>query len=259
MDIALKKDFLCRWEKHFGQAEKPLVFFYTDDVRYEEFLKPKRERNEPSCLIGQLGQVRRGNILAFNRNTIGCPGGLRYSGFSRTLRFEFKYFLSCGIPGRMEGERYKKTPELVEQLIKESPVPPAEGNLLVFKSWDKIREDENPLVVVFFVPPDGLSGLFTLANFRRAGEPGVVCPFGAGCGSIIGHPLAESRSADPRAVLGLFDPSARPHVEANLLTLAVPWAKFLEMSEDMEESFLITDTWDRLRRRLAALGETNIF
>lgn len=25
----------------------------------------------------------------------------------------FEYFLSCGIPGKLEGERYKKTPELV--------------------------------------------------------------------------------------------------------------------------------------------------
>jgi uncharacterized protein (DUF169 family) len=151
----------------------------------------------------------------------------------------------------MEGERYKKTPELVEQMLKEVPVPEAEGTMLVFKPWTKIREEETPQAVVFFAAPDALSGLFTLANFRRTGDPGVICPFGAGCGSIIGHPLAEARTADPRAVLGMFDPSARPHVEPDLLSFAVPWSKFLEMNEDMEESFLMTNTWEQIRRRLA--------
>jgi len=27
----------------------------------------------------------------------------------------FEYFLSCGIPGKLEGERYKKSPELVKE------------------------------------------------------------------------------------------------------------------------------------------------
>ena len=251
MESALRTCFLQRWEKYFGRAEHPLAWFYSDDEEYSEFLQPKPARHEFFCLIGQLSRVRRGDVLTFSAETIGCPGGSRYAGFSKTLRPDFKYFLSCGIPGRMEGERYKKTPELVERLIRDVSVPPAEGKYLVFKSWPKFQEDETPQVVVFFVPPDALSGLFTLANFRHAGESGVVCPFGAGCGSIIGHPRAETLTADPRAVLGMFDPSARPHIEPDLLTLAVPWVKFLEMNEDMDESFLNTNTWEQLRRRLA--------
>lgn len=254
MDGAIKDDFTCKWEKYFGRAEQPLVFFYSDQERYAEFLKPKPERRELYCLIGQLGAVRRGDVLAFSRDTIGCPGGLRYSGFSPSLRPDFRYFLSCGIPGQVEGERYKKTPELVDRVIKETPVPEAEGKYLVFKPWVKVQPDETPRAVVFFVPPDAVSGLFTLANFRRAGEPGVICPFSSGCGSIIGHPLAESRKADPRAVLGMFDPSARPHVEADFLSFAVPWTFFLEMNEDMNESFLITSTWEQIRRRLDRPG-----
>lgn len=252
MDMVLKTDFIRRWRKYFGRAEEPLCFFYANDERYAEFLDHNLKPQEFRCLINALGRVRRGDILSFGRNTIGCPGGLRYAGFSTTLRPDFKYFLSCGIPGRMEGERYKKTPELVEQMLKEVPVPEAAGKYLVFKPWGKMEAGETPGAVVFFAPPDALSGLFTLANYRRTSDPGVVCPFGAGCGSIIGHPLAEARTARPRAVLGMFDPSARPHVEPDLLTFAVPWTLFLEMDEDMEESFLTTKTWESIRRRLAA-------
>ena len=123
MDFALKQDFRRRWKKYFAEAEEPLVFFYSDDQRYSEFLKPKPARHELYCLIGQLGAVRGGDTLAFNRDTIGCPGGLRYTGYSQVLWPEFTYFLSCGSPGKVEGERYKKTPEIVEKMIAATPVP----------------------------------------------------------------------------------------------------------------------------------------
>jgi hypothetical protein len=48
----------------------------------------------------------------------------------------------------------------------------------------------------------------------------------------------------------MFDVSARPCVEAKVLTLAVPWPKFRQMVDDMEESFLITRSWERVRARI---------
>ena len=38
-------------------------------------------------------------------------------GFTQELRPNFEFFLSCGIPGEMEGERYKKSQELVLQTV----------------------------------------------------------------------------------------------------------------------------------------------
>lgn len=251
MDFALKRSFSDHWTKYFSRSEEPLVFFYSDDGRYEEFVRPKPSPHEFACLIGQLGDVRRGDTVAFTRETIACFGGLRYTGYSADLRPEFRYFLSCGIPGRMEGERYKKTPELVDEILQAAPELKAEGRYLVFRPWGKVEESETPRAVVFFAAADALSGLFTLANFRRAQESGVICPFGSGCASIIGYPVLESRTAKPRAVLGLFDPSARPHIEPTHLTFAIPWATFREMIEDMDESFLITNTWEQVRRRLS--------
>jgi hypothetical protein len=48
----------------------------------------------------------------------------------------------------------------------------------------------------------------------------------------------------------MFDISARPYVGENILSFAVPVTKFERMVENMEESFLTTDTWDRLYRRM---------
>jgi hypothetical protein len=48
----------------------------------------------------------------------------------------------------------------------------------------------------------------------------------------------------------MFDVSARPCVDGETLTLAVPWAKFAGMVGNMDESFLITGAWDRVRKRI---------
>jgi hypothetical protein len=48
----------------------------------------------------------------------------------------------------------------------------------------------------------------------------------------------------------MFDPSARPCVPADVLTFAVPMKKFEKMLSYMEESFLITDTWNEIRNRI---------
>ena len=60
----------------------------------------------------------------------------------------------------------------------------------------------------------------------------------------------EKASARPRGVLGMFDVSARPYVPKNTLSFAVPMKKFVRMIEHMDESFLITPSWDKVRKRI---------
>jgi uncharacterized protein (DUF169 family) len=247
MDMNLKQEFSTKWKKYFKNSELPFAFFYSDDEAHAESLRPIQGH---VCMIAQLGIVLKGKPLAFTRETIGCFGGVRYSGFPSAEMPTFNYFLSCGIEGELEGERYKKTPELVEQYVKDMPVVPAEGKYLVFKRWDKLEEGDDPQVVIFFAPPDELSGLFTLANFRTLEQQAVITPFCSGCGSIISYPLDERSKENPRAVIGMFDVSARPFVKEHGLSFAAPMKKFRQMVEDMDESFLITGSWDKVRRRL---------
>ena len=186
----------------------------------------------------------------YDVKTPGCPGGKRYSGFVTALRPGFEYFLSYGIPGKMEGERYKKSPELVREFLESSPAVKAPGKYLVFKRWDRLAEEEQPLAVVFFAKPDVLSGLFTLANYDLASVPGVIAPMGAGCASILNYPLMEAEAEQPKCVLGMFDVSARPCVPADTLTFTAPMGRFEQMVANMDESFLITESWRAVRDRL---------
>jgi hypothetical protein len=188
--------------------------------------------------------------MAFGIDSLGCGGARRYLGFADSLRPNFEYFLSCGIPGEMKGERYKKSPEIVRTIMKNQPAMRAPGKFIVFKRWDLLEEGDEPRVVVFFAPPDVLSGLFTLASFDEADLHGVIAPFSAGCGSIVGYPYLEQESERPRCVLGMFDVSARPCVDGSVLTFAAPMKKFARMVGDMEESFLITPSWRKIRKRI---------
>ncbi|HIH44857.1 MAG TPA: DUF169 domain-containing protein, partial [Candidatus Methanoperedenaceae archaeon] len=151
--------------------------------------------------------------------------------------------------GKLEGERYKKTPELVKEMMKHSPVFRAPGRFVVFKRWDRLEDDDNPEVVIFFAMPDVLSGLFTLANFDEFEPDGVFTPMGAGCGTIVQYPYLEKDSKRQRGVIGMFDVSARPFVPEDVLTFAVPMEKFVGMIENMDESFLITESWRTVQKR----------
>jgi len=64
------------------------------------------------------------------------------------------------------------------------------------------------------------------------------------------YPYLERDAARPRGVIGMFDISARPFVPNNVLTFSVPMNKFVRMIENMEESFLITDSWLRIQKRI---------
>lgn len=247
MDVVLQDRFVELWSRYFEGAELPFCLFYSDDEKYDEFLRPAPEH---LCVVAQLNLVRRGETLAVTEESVGCFGGRKYLGFSDEVRPNFEYFLSCGIPGEMEGERYKKTPELVREVVEEWPSFEAPARYAVFKRWDRLQEDDRPAVVIFYAPPPVLSGLFTLSNFDETDPNAAISPFGAGCATIVQWPYMEGQRDHPRSVLGMFDVSARPCVPTSTLSFATPMEKFRAMVEDMEESFLITESWQKVRGRI---------
>ena len=62
--------------------------------------------------------------------------------------------------------------------------------------------------------------------------------------------LDEFKSDNPKAVLGLFDPSARVCVKPDLLTFSIPWPKFISMLENMDKCFLTTALWETVTKRM---------
>jgi len=249
MDMKLKEKFTRLWRKYFNEAELPITFYYTDQMGRARTMKPVSGHR---CVIGDLIKVREGTSINYDADSIGCLGGKRYLGYSKKIAPNFEYFLSCGIPGKLEGERYKKLPELVSEIMKRQVPFTAPAKFIVFKRWDLLEQVDTPEVVIFFARPDVLAGLFTLANYEEAEPNGVFAPFSAGCSSIVQYPYLEGKSKRPRGVIGLFDVSARPFVPADVLTFSAPMNKFISMVDNMEESFLITGSWKKIQKRIGS-------
>ncbi|NIA12936.1 MAG: hypothetical protein GWP08_02555 [Nitrospiraceae bacterium] len=247
MDLAQRDAFTKRWGDYVPGADLPIAFYYTDDPAGVDVMKAGDKHR---CFLAQLSAVRRGRALCFEESSLTCSGAKRYLGFSQKSMPNFDHFLSCGIPGRLEGERYKKSPELVREIMANAPLFVAPARYIVFKRWDAIEAGDEPEAVFFEAKPDVLSALFTLAGYDEAASDAVIAPFGAGCSSIVLHPYLEQGNRRPRAVLGMFDVSARPWVNRETLSFAVPISKFARMIDNMDESFLITPSWERVRNRL---------
>ena len=246
MNIELRDTFISLWRKYFGPAELPVTFYYSHaDGGAPLAMKARGWK----CIICELAKVRNGMSLVYNAERLACGGARRYLGYTDKMSPGFEHFLSCGNE-RIEGERYLQSPALVREFMKNQRTLPVSGMNIVFKRWDKLGEKDEPDVVIFFALPDVLSGLFTLANFDQYEPNGTFAPFGSGCAAIIHHPYLETLNERQRAVIGMFDPSARKCVQENVITFAVPMKRFQKMINFMEESFLITDTWSAIRKRI---------
>jgi hypothetical protein len=195
MDIKLKEQFISLWKKYFNNAELPITFYFSESTGNTE--KADRPKGR-SCLICELAKIRNGESLFYTVDEIACAGAKRYLGFTENIRPNFEYFLSCGIPGKMEGERYKISPQVVLETQKLQQTLPTKGKNIIFKRWDNLLESDNPDAVIFFAKGEILSGLFTLANFDEIDPNGVIAPFGAGCGSIIHYPYLKIKKTQKR-------------------------------------------------------------
>ncbi len=236
---------MAAWEKYFPNNELPIVCFYSNDLGDVKFPdRPKPNKKGYTCIFSQIAPVRKGRARAFNMDNLGCFGSFLPFGFDIRVTEDVKNYM-CNV------ERVKKSYNHVDSMYEHRPPKQAPAKYLVFKRWDTLEEQDNPQVVFFFGNPDVISGLHGVANFDSMTPYGVSAPFGTGCDSIVGFPMNELESEQPKAVLGPLDPSVRIYFKPNISTFSVPWPKFLSMVENMDESFLSTDSWSQVKSRFS--------
>ena len=245
MEIVKRDKFINLWAKYFNHAELPVTFQYSAE---NHGIPVSETPDGHRCVISQLLKVRRGESICMQANSVTCVGGKRYLLYNDSMPPRFECYISHYPDGK--GERYKAKPDQVNTFWDNLPKLPTKGDHLIFKRWDYLEEIDQPDAVIFFATPDVLSGLFTLTCFDSTAEDAVIAPFGAGCTNIVYFPYREQINGTGRAVMGLFDPSARKCAKSDLVTFSVPITKFMAMIDQMEESFLITDTWTIIQRRI---------
>jgi len=233
----MNKDLFIKNYRHaFGNYELPIGFWYSEQPAVE----CKQTRG---CYIGELKEARDGEVLSLSLETIACPGGKIYAGFT-----EAPPFIGGFVSGK---EHYKESAEQVTDFIQDLNMPDKSNMYINFASLDHLDCFDDLEGLVFFATPDVLSGLVSWALFDTNKADAISVPFGSGCSSIISQALVENQKDGYRSFLGLFDPSVRPHVEANILTLAIPMSRFKKMYSTFAESCLQgTHAWNKVKQRI---------
>jgi uncharacterized protein (DUF169 family) len=232
------------------------------------------------CVMWLAAHAAKGKVAAADGKTFGCFGGGVGLGFGNQYKNfpggeeGFCHFLSSGNEERpggpelaeqvkpfmtkeshenfLHGERYYKSPDLVEKFVNNLPLSEIPTKYVVFQPLkDVASARENLQTIIFFVNPDQLSALAILANYGRGYNENVIIPYAAGCQTIGIYPYREAKSAKPRAVVGLTDLSARVYIRKqlsnpHLMTFSAPFALFEEMEQNVPGSFLERHTWQSL-------------
>ncbi len=201
------------------------------------------------CIIALLNAASKGSVAALSDRTTVCRGGKVGAGFGPFETGSIEYFLSTGEPGGRPGERYKESPELALQYIHSLPKVPTKEYLL-FKPLSGITEEDKIETVIFLVNADQLSALVTLANFNKGSENTVKVEFGSGCVQSVLSSRKDAEDGLEICRIGLTDPSARKCIEKDLLSFSIPYDRFLQMEEKAPDSFLTTETWETIQKRL---------
>lgn len=233
-----------------GLDESPIGFHYTDQEPEKAVTAVKKSR---VCIYPFLNRVRRGEVAYLSREWRVCRGGAFYLGFKKSLMKGIGHFLSHGIPGRLEGERFKKTPELGQALSDDIEFIPATGEYIVFKPLKDFTVDEPPEAVTIYGNADVMGAMIVMANYAREGNDAVLTQFSSGCYSIITEPRIQAKrakeGAKPKAILGSFDIACRPFIDPAIMTFSATADHMWEMAADMGESFLTVNPWLKIRGR----------
>ena len=231
------QDFLAAYREAFGEKpELPLVIRYTDE--------PKNPvAKTEGCFFKALRDARKGVVVSLNASNIGCGGGKLYTAFSPMPEY-VPQFVSLK-------EHYKRTPEMVKEGIDSFDIRPATKSWLEFARLDLAETFDGAEGLVFFATPDALSGLVSWANYDTGAETSVAAPWGSGCSGVVTATVQENRNGGKRCFLGLFDPSVRPWVDADLLSFTIPMSRFPEMCATMHETCLFNGhAWQKVKERM---------
>jgi len=242
-DISLAFTEVLKLEKH------KLCGIYFSDEKPLNAIELKKKGS--GCIVPLILKASTGIPLVFAEESTGWPCSAFYLGFQDTIFEGIEYFLSNKDDFWRPCERFIQNPGLAKTLIDNIlPVKP-EKHYLVIKPLEDFLPHEEPETALFFVNPDQLSALVFLSHYDAPGSMDrVLAPFASACMALVTLPLKLARKKNEKAVMGLFDISARTRMPSDLLSFAMPYSFLKRIAEILPESFVSTYNWATIKERI---------
>jgi uncharacterized protein (DUF169 family) len=236
-----------KFKNEFG-LNYPLVGMTFSDTRPENAIGFARKGS--GCIMPLIFSAAKGKTVAFDKDTTGWDCSAFYLGYKEWIFDGIECFLSDGIVFGRKGERFVKTKEQAKAFVQHFKPKAINDKVTIFKPLSEFSDHEYPEVVLFFVTPDEMSGLIFLLHFNAPEREDLVTTrFISACGSVVTLPMKYRSEGQKKAVCGMHDISARLRFPKNLMTLAMPFDLVADMYNEMDNSFVITENWEKIRER----------
>jgi len=234
-------------KEKIGLEFSPVGMFFSNN-KPENAIGFKSKGN--GCIIPLIFSSAKGRTVAFDKDTTGWDCSAFFLGYKDWIYNGIECFLSNGsIIGR-EGERFIKTKHQAKEFVKSFKPKILNNSVTVFKSLENFNFNETPEIVIFFANPDQLSGLVNLLHYNSPEKDDlVITRFMSGCGSIVTLPMKYKTEGRTKAVWGMHDISARLRIPGELMTLSMPYDLLVDIYKDIQNSFIITDNWKKIKDR----------
>lgn len=229
------------------RLQNPLIAVY-DSAPGPEF-GPQTVARGRACCFAFYQRWMKGETLVIQKDSgsfsapeYGCPGMQRAFGLEKEYPPYMAHFLTDGVGSPRGGEGLMASAELAQEFIDAADAPALTGDTVLLgplrpELWERVRS------VTFFVDPDRLAGVMTLANYFTGIAAPVMAPFSSGCGLMLRE--LENLEVDC-ALIGCTDLAMRKYLPPEILALTVSPSRFERMLAVPDDSFLHRDWWSAL-------------
>lgn len=244
MDI---KELAVSLKEKLGLGNLPIGMFFSE-TKHENAISFKTKGN--GCIMPLIYKSAQGKTIAIDKDTTGWNCSAFYLGYQDWIFDGIECFLSDGVVNGREGERFIKTSKQAKSFVEFYQPNTLNTKVTVFKPLSEFEKHETPEIVIFFVNPDELSALVYLLHFNSPeSEDRIVTRFISGCGSVVTLPMKLKKEGKMQAVWGMHDISVRRRLPKELMTLTMPYELLVEITKDIDQSFIITDSWKAIKER----------
>ena len=244
MDVKALADNLTA---RLGFQNQPIGMFFSE-IRPENSIGLKTKGN--GCILPLIFSATKGKTVAIDKDTTGWNCSAFYLGYQPWIFEGIECFLSDGVVNGRSPERFIRTADHAKAFVESYKPETLNDKITLFKPLTEVEQDEVPELVIFFANADELSALVYLLHYSYPNQEDIVVTrFISGCGSIVTLPMKLRREGKLQAVWGMHDISVRRKLPKDLMTLTMPYEMLVEINNDLDKSFVITETWQAIRER----------